>query len=425
MSKSSKNSIRVLLTLLLCAVLMTSSMFALAVSIDRGSTGSITLQPTYGGNAVDGGRFELYRVASLADNSTQLSYNLIEPFVSAGTGDLAKCTTADLQRTAAGLLNALKGNADPDDVITLDRANGDTVTGLELGVYLVVQVGTPMYYTAAAPFLIYLPMTNSEGDGWDYSVTAQPKMGYDPPTYPSYTSASVEKVWEDENNPDRPTSVTAVLYQNGNEIASVVLNAANNWRHTWNNLSTGYTYTITEDDVPEGYTLFEMEEGTHFVLTNTLDDIVPLTRAIAVDKVWVGDDENIRPGSISVTLKRDGADYETVSLSNDNDWSHVWIGLSVESEWSITENNVPAGYTSSVAITNDGNAFTITNSYGTAPTPSPSPSPDIDIDDKKPPTSNAPQTGMLQWPIPVLSIFGTMCIAGGASLGHGKKKSGK
>src|SRR5699024_2535466 len=78
--------------------------------------------------------------------------------------------------------------------------------------------------------------------------TLKPNSGGETPSSNKKT-LTVEKVWNDNNNQDkiRPSAITVHLLTNKQKIADVVLNAANNWTYTWNNLSDKNSYDVTED----------------------------------------------------------------------------------------------------------------------------------------------------------------------------------
>lgn len=89
------------------------------------------------------------------------------------------------------------------------------------------------------------------------------------------------------------------------------------------------------------------------------DDPNPTTVSRKVIKSWNDSgfvDE--RPSSISVTLLKDGEPYESETLSEDNNWSYTWTGLSKNADWKVVE-DVPDGYT--VSITRQGNTFVVKN----------------------------------------------------------------
>ena len=83
---------------------------------------------------------------------------------------------------------------------------------------------------------------------------------------------SVTKIWDDNGYPERPTSVTVQLLCGGEAYSEpVVLNADNNWHHTWTELNEDLTWTVTEIEVPEGYASTVAQDGFYFTVTNTMD----------------------------------------------------------------------------------------------------------------------------------------------------------
>jgi len=412
-SKLKKGLLAAALAVMLVMTLLPGAALAdSTTTIDRNATGTLCIDLQYGGSSLAGGVFDIYHVATIDDSAT-LSYTLTSEFAASGV-DINAVKTASEVESAAQTLAQYTSGATPATLTTNgDASDPASVSGLELGVYLVVQTGTPAYYATANPFLVYIPMTNEDGTGWAnytsgdgevpgvYSYTAYPKTSYNPP---ATVTVDVTKVWDDSGFEDvRPESVTAGLYRNGTLYSQKTLSEDNNWTYTWRGLSAGYTWTVDEIDVPDGYTCIVENEGNSWTLTNTRGD-VPLSTTLTVTKVWDGDDPDTRPDSISVTLLRDGEAYETVELNDGNNWTYTWAGLSESYTWTVTEPDVPEDYTSTVEAVDGG--FRITNTYN--------------IPDE--PVPGAPQTGLVQWPIPVLLLAGALLIASGVLVGRRKKK---
>ena len=77
-------------------------------------------------------------------------------------------------------------------------------------------------------------------------------------------------------------------------------------------------------------------------------------------KLWKDDgNEEKRPENIEVDIFRDGELYETVILSEENNWSYHWTAPADGARWMVVERNIPEGYTATVEEW--GAAFTITN----------------------------------------------------------------
>ena len=89
---------------------------------------------------------------------------------------------------------------------------------------------------------------------------------------------------------------------------------------------------------------------------------------VSIQKTWVGG--TVRPDSLTVDLLRDGKSYKTVVLDAAVDYkADVVVPAGVgDSVWSVSEDNVPAGYTPTYGdpVTNSG-TLSITNTYSISP----------------------------------------------------------
>lgn len=140
------------------------------------------------------------------------------------------------------------------------------------------------------------------------------------------------------------------------------------------------TVVVSQDGFPQNKCDLSFENHYHSPDT-------PIS--LSVIKKWVDCGTN-RPDAITVQLLQDGAVYDSVELCDSNGWQHAWEGLSGKHQWSVTEPNVPDGYTVSYDFENG--LYTITN------------------------TSTLIQTGQMRWPIWVLSGLGIFSIVLGICL---------
>ncbi len=185
---------------------------------------------------------------------------------------------------------------------------------------------------------------------------------------PAVTNLTVTKTWADGNNQDgkRPASITVQLKANGVPYGEpVVLNEENGWAYTWNGMAVNangqkIAYTVEEVEVP-GYTT------TYDGLKITNTHVPETYEQVSVTKVWddADDHDGKRPESIKVTLKKNGADYETVELNAGNNWSYSWSKLPVyENGQKITyavEEAQVRGYNEPVVTGSAAEGFTVTN----------------------------------------------------------------
>jgi len=192
----------------------------------------------------------------------------------------------------------------------------------------------------------YVKTVTNEGNDWTITNTRTPNP----------VEITVTKAWNHNGGKDLPASITVTLYRDGEPYDTVTLSEDNEWTYTWSDLTDVSVWSVDETDVPAGYTKEITVEGYEFVITNTRT-INPVE--ISVTKVWVASEGVIHPESVEAVLYRDGEVYDTVVLSAENEWSHIWTGLTDEYTWSVDEASVPEGYTRNV--TADGYDFTITN----------------------------------------------------------------
>ena len=169
-------------------------------------------------------------------------------------------------------------------------------------------------------------------------------------------------------------SVTIRLFSDGIEKEAVSLTEDDGWQHEFTGLpkydaEDGHeiSYAVQEDVIP-GYaphadiTYDPQAEGTikEVIITNTNTETID----IPVEKKWIG------PAAEEVTIRlmADGAEKESVVLSDASGWSHTFAGLPKynsedghEIEYLLKEDDI-SGYKSAVSGTfTDGIVFTNTN----------------------------------------------------------------
>lgn len=212
------------------------------------------------------------------------------------------------------------------------------------------------------------------------------------PPIPEYETITVKKVWQDDGM-NRPTSIKATLMCNGEPFETVEINEGCNWKYTWTNLASGYSWTVVEKDVPAGY------EATYTTVTDTVTITNKKTAVtyhdLQVIKAWSDNGKN-RPSSINVTLFSGETAVETVTLNAKNKWNHTWKNLPSNGNWSVVETEVPGGY--APMYSRHGNTIVITN------------------------VSALLQTGQLNWPIYVLLIAAVVLMTVGMIIKQKKRK---
>ena len=152
-------------------LLCTMSMMALAhEAVDMTKEGSITLAMREGEAAVPGGTMTLYRVGAVSEDNGDYCFVL--------TGDFAACE-ASLEDITSGEpaadLAAYAGVQKlSGDTLDIDKDGKVTFTGLEVGLYLLLQEKPAEGYRSIEPFLVSVPM--EEQGSYRYDVDASPKV---------------------------------------------------------------------------------------------------------------------------------------------------------------------------------------------------------------------------------------------------------
>ncbi len=213
--------------------------------------------------------------------------------------------------------------------------------------------------------LSYRAVEKEVPDGYEKSVSSDGKTITNTHT-PEVVSASITKIWDDENNRDnkRPASIevklTAKVDGSITELSkTATLNAANGWKASWVDLPKYHNgqlveYSADEVNTPAGYTTSvsgDMEKG--FTITNRY---TPETVQVAGSKNWndSSNAEGLRPESITIRLYANGSEIGHKTVTEKDGWSWNWTGLNrydtdhKEISYTISEDAVD-GYTSSIS----------------------------------------------------------------------------
>lgn len=127
---------------------------------------------------------------------------------------------------------------------------------------------------------------------------------------------TVNKVWDDRDGFNRPSSVAVQLYKNGETYGSPVsLSAANAWQYSWSGLDMHWDWTVDEVTASDQYQTSVTNTGNSWYITNTLKTGLP------------ADETAGSPGQASSP----SSDAPILSLPKTGDSSHTesWIILFV------------------------------------------------------------------------------------------------
>ena len=166
---------------------------------------------------------------------------------------------------------------------------------------------------------------------------------------------------------------------------------------------------LPTQDLEKNEWVYDVSANVKFDKTPVPDDDDTVTRKVL--KVWDDDGaEDSRPREITVELLKNGRVYDTVKLSEKNNWRYTWSDLDADARWTLTEKTV-SGYT--VSITREGITFVVTNTKKpdrTEPPDTP-PKPSHPSNPAKP---TLPQTGAVWWHVEALALAGLVFLILGA-----------
>ena len=145
-----------------------------------------------------------------------------------------------------------------------DGAGRTQFDGLEAGVYLISETKGNGLYERFLPFLAVLPYDN---DGkWEYNLIAKPKfkeLGGD-----NKADITVKKIWNDDGK-NRPDSITAELWCDGQVYDTAELSDENGWQNVWKDLDITKEWSVKEQSVPAEYTVTYSKNGNTYTIYNT------------------------------------------------------------------------------------------------------------------------------------------------------------
>lgn len=247
--------------------------------VDSSRSNDVTISYAVGGEATPGVQVRLYQVATLApqDGTAEDLYALAPDFTAAGVSVDTSQSDAEWGQDATALAGyvATKG-LKPAASGTSDKDGNISFSGLESGIYLVVSnppaAQKPDGDTyQIQPTLCALPSLDKDG-AWSYATTLKPKITKTPHTTSTRTF-SVVKHWSgDGAGSARPKSIKVAIVHDGKTQSVQTLDASNDWCYQWEAEDDGSTWTVSEVDVPKGYSVSlastQKDGKTSFVLTN-------------------------------------------------------------------------------------------------------------------------------------------------------------
>ncbi len=241
------------------------------------------------------------------------------------------------------------------------------VTGLEPGVYRLIETAVPADHVAAADIIINVALdgtiTSSEMNASGVVVMVDPLI--------PRQNVTGTKTWIDLSNEkgNRPENITLTLYADEVPVVATPTWVKNGdvWTYTYENL---LIYRVGNSGEKIVYRVEEEPVKGYKPTYNGLDIVNEPTEveieytSVSGTKTWVDDDDaaGVRPDSITVYLLQNGSVYKTKVVTEADGWAYSFKnlpesdGLTTRYTYSISEKMVP-GY---VRLVNGSN---LTNTY--------------------------------------------------------------
>lgn len=239
---------------------------------------SLTVSYCYADTAFASLQVELYQIATV---SADFQYTLTAPFAASGLILNGIQSTGEWNVIRSTLEAYIIANKVPADVACMTNEDGMArFEGLPTGLYLAMadkaQQGTLSYDFDSS--LVALPGLSQDGC-WEYQLTVNAKGEPTPPIDPdAEVQYKILKLWKGDNgSADRPESVEVEIFRDGNSHETVILSEQNHWSYSWWANDDGSDWTVSERNVPKGYTVTVEKKDHSFVLTNTTESEDPDT----------------------------------------------------------------------------------------------------------------------------------------------------
>lgn len=221
----------------------------------------ITLSEKEDNSKISGAEITIYKVADAKEKDHNLVFQYVDNFkCSASLDNLeSKELTNEINKCINDNTTSFKKVTNKEGKVTFDN--------LDLGLYIVKQTNKVKGYSQISPYLISIPkVLNNE---WTYNIVSKPKT-----EILKLIDLSVTKVWNTKNSNKNdknnlPSYIEVALLKDEIEIDRVLLNSANDWKYTWEDMAKSDGYSVKEVKVPKGYTVSYQEIENGFIITNT------------------------------------------------------------------------------------------------------------------------------------------------------------
>lgn len=262
-----KNRMACLLGVLLCLIILVQPLCVFAEGMDTARECNLVLTYAKEGIAFADLEIKLYRVARTTDVGV---FEKLAPYDQYPV-EVSRITSQtewnEVATTLRGYVQA--DGLEPYRTATTNAEGNAVFEKLETGLYLVAGVTAEDTYVFF-DFMLSLPAVQ-DGE-CIYDVSAKPKSRLTEPSEDPVTY-TVLKLWKDEGyEKNRPAEVTVDILKDGTVVETVVLNANNDWKYSFQCQDGKSVWTVVERNVPKGYAVKVTDKETSFVIVNTWED---------------------------------------------------------------------------------------------------------------------------------------------------------
>ncbi len=288
---------------MLLALMCAGAAGAAYPAVDPSQSVSLTVTAASDGNGISSLRFTLFKAADMSVGTNgDVEFVLTDAFAAYGDEisvnlDPEKMDSSEWAAGAATLApyvlrDSKNGSKAFESSSAATDGNGSAVfSGIGQGLYLMTGVyeGSDYSSVTVTPVFLTLPQLSEDGASWVYGASAAAKVAAEVKTETEKkTSVSVRKVWSGDDSTtttgSRPESVSVdLLDSTGTVVDTQTLSAVNGWAFTWTGLSAG-EWTVTEKDVPSGYSVSQEEKASDDGKTVTITNTTPASGVLGASR---------------------------------------------------------------------------------------------------------------------------------------------
>ncbi|WP_429714607.1 Cna B-type domain-containing protein [Bacillus mycoides] len=267
--------------------------------------------------------YQVHNKESVSNSGTEQTKNM-----SAGGG----ATGNKVPKGKLKIVKHIEGNKEkviPNVFFKLYKESGEQVGGEyetnEKGIVETPQLSPGKYYVQEVSAPGYIDFDPQKKVEFEIKSDDENGVELDIPNKVKTTSVSGTKMWEGDNEKDRPSSIKIELLQNEKIVDTKEVTAADGWKYQFDNLAVydangvAYKYEVKEQPV-DGY----QTEVKGYDITNTK---VVQTTKVEGTKIWKDDNAKNRPNMIKVDLLQNDQVIATQEVTAEKGWKYEFKDL--------------------------------------------------------------------------------------------------